>query len=98
MEEDTKYDKPGFGRLFKNKNKRADTHPDYVGSFVCDKDYKAGEKIAFGMWEKATRFDTMYYNLKADKPFQPSGGGYRRQEDREVSYRPRRRDDEDVPF
>jgi hypothetical protein len=99
--EDSKWDKPGLGTLFANKNKRGNA-PDYMGSFVCERDYAAGEKLKFGMWEKRTKYDSVYFALKEDTwkpdPNFRNRGTEPVREDKEVAYRPNKIYDEDVPF
>lgn len=43
--------KPGQGAIFKNK-KTKDSQPDYKGSLVADREYKAGDKIELAAWIK----------------------------------------------
>lgn len=91
---DDKWDKPGFGRLFANKKKTSEMHPDFTGTFVVERGYAAGEKIQFGMWEKITKHGATFFSLR-ESNFTPTK---REPEDQEVAYRPRNRNDDDVPF
>ena len=93
--EPTQWDKPGKGRLFVNTKKNSDKHPDFVGTFMTERGYAAGELIRFGMWRKETKGGSEFFNLSEDN-FTPKSNYAK--EDKEVAYRLRVRDDEDVPF
>lgn len=93
--EQKNWDKPGNGRLFENNKKATDKQPDYVGSYMTERGYAAGEIIKFGMWRKQTKAGRDYFNLREDN-FVPNAE-YKK-EDREVAYKYRSRSDEDVPF
>ena len=98
MDDSKKWDKPGFGTLFLFKNRKNDKQPNYTGSFVVERDYRAGEKINFGMWEKETQYGNKFFSLREDN-YKPDERTPR--PDREVAYKPgprRNRDDDEIPF
>ena len=100
--DDSKWDKPGKGTLFGNRKKTHQFSPDYTGSFVCERAYKAGEKIQFGMWEKQTKSGHTYYSL-SENNYQSYKDKQKVTEDKEVEYAPRKykhneEDDNSIPF
>lgn len=47
----------GQGVLFVNTKKKTPNHPDYTGSFKCDRDYRKGEEVPFSVWRKETKYN-----------------------------------------
>ena len=61
-------DKPGYGTLFyvAPENKKHPQGPDFTGHLVLDMDYKAGERINFGLWQKETKQGTTMFSVRED--------------------------------
>lgn len=60
--------KPGQGSLFKNK-KEKDSQPDYRGTLIADRDYKAGDKIELAAWVKTPKNGgEKFMSLSISKP------------------------------
>jgi hypothetical protein len=99
-------DKPGYGTLFyvAPENKKHPQGPDFTGHLVLDMDYKAGERINFGLWQKETKQGTTMFSVREDNWLKKKK--LEEQQPREVTpgyaKKPntfnRSRDDNDVPF
>jgi len=61
-------DKPGYGTLFfvAPEDKKHAQGPDFTGHLVLDMDYKAGERVNFGLWQKQTRMGTPMFSVRED--------------------------------
>lgn len=97
-------EQPGSGVLYweREQDRKSPKGPDFKGFIVLEMDYKAGEKLKIGAWQRKTRVDLPLLALKEDnwsKKKRMEGG-----QDKEVTstYRnpnSRTRDfDDDVPF
>ena len=98
-------DKPGSGVLYFNAvhEKKHALGPDFSGYLVLELDYKAGDRLYIGAWEKPTSRGTRLLSVKEDnyvrklkeRENNPAGAT-------EVvpAYKKKAapRDDEDVPF
>lgn len=60
--------KPGTGVAYWEpaEKRRSDKAPDFQGFITLEMDYKAGEKLKFGIWQKATRFGTSLLSIRED--------------------------------
>jgi len=61
-------DKPGYGTLFYQapEHKKHPQGPDFTGHLVLDMDYKAGERVNFGLWQKETKQGTTMFSVRED--------------------------------
>lgn len=60
--------KPGQGSLFKNK-KEKESQPDYRGTLIADRDYRAGDKIELASWVKTPKNGgEKFMSLSISKP------------------------------
>jgi len=61
-------DKPGYGTLFfvAPEDKKHPQGPDFTGHVVLDMDYKAGERLNFGLWQKQTKMGTTMFSVRED--------------------------------
>ena len=61
-------DKPGYGTLFfvAPEDKKHPQGPDFTGHLVLDMDYKAGERLNFGLWSKQTKMGTTMFSARED--------------------------------
>ena len=61
-------DKPGYGTVFYQapEDKKHQAAPDFTGFVVAELDYKAGERIYFGLWQKQTKLGTTMFSVKED--------------------------------
>jgi hypothetical protein len=61
-------DKPGYGTLFYTapEDKKHPQGPDFQGFIVCELDYKAGERMYFGLWQKQTKMGTTMFSARED--------------------------------
>ena len=59
---------PNYGTLFyvAPENKKHPQGPDFTGHLVLDMDYKAGERINFGLWQKETKQGTTMFSVRED--------------------------------
>lgn len=104
--------KPGTGRMFfvPHDQRKSDKQPDFDGYLILNNDYKAGEKLKIGAYEKTAKNGNKYFVLREDdwakrrqgQPAPPRG-------DTEVpinynaprhpsAYKRGKQWDEDVPF
>jgi len=100
--------KPGTGVAYwePHEKRRSDKAPDFQGFITLEMDYKAGEKLKFGIWQKETRMGTTLLSLREDNYSKKMN--LQKDQPREVEYRrpnlPRPHasqhgdDDSDVPF
>lgn len=75
------------GALFKNKNKRADNHPDYTGNCTVE-----GKKLNIAAWLKTSGKGEKYMSISFSEP-QTNGGG-----SNTTQSRPNIEDSDDIPF
>ena len=61
-------DKPGYGTLFYTapEDKKHPQGPDFNGYLVLEMDYKAGERVNVGLWQKQTRHGTTMFSMRED--------------------------------
>jgi hypothetical protein len=99
--------KPGTGVAYYEppEKRRSEKAPDFQGFITLEMDYKAGEKLKFGIWEKQTRMGTTLLSLREDNYSKKMN--MQKDQPTEVTYRrpalPRPQSqhdhgDEDVPF
>jgi len=60
--------KPGTGVAYYDppEKRKSDKAPDYTGFITLEMDYKAGDKLKFGIWEKATSSGYTLLSLRED--------------------------------
>jgi hypothetical protein len=60
--------KPGTGVAYYDppEKRKSEKAPDYTGFITLEMDYKAGEKLKFGIWEKATSSGYTLLSLRED--------------------------------
>lgn len=94
------YDKPGYGNMWMNKDKKSEHAPDFVGTIMLEIDYKAGSLVKIGMWRKKTKHGDTFFSLREDNFIEKKKRENRVTEDREVkpAYAVRNNDDDDVPW
>jgi hypothetical protein len=61
-------DKPGYGTFFYQapEDKKHPQGPDFTGHVVLEMDYKAGERINIGLWQKQTRMGSTMFSARED--------------------------------
>jgi hypothetical protein len=61
-------DKPGYGTFFfqDESQKKHPSGPDFTGHVVLEIDYKAGERVYIGLWQKQTRVGTTMLSARED--------------------------------
>ena len=100
-------EKPGKGVMYweEEDKRKSDKHPDYKGFVILEMDYKAGEKLKLSAWKRNTSRGYDLIALSEDNwakkqkmTPQEDQSGYMRREKKDYAYRPKRSDDEDVPF
>ena len=84
---------PGKGALFKNDKKQKDSQPDYRGELKITRDYKAGEIVRFGAWQKNSQYGS-WWSLSESTPPPKNEQQY----PREKVTRYENQLDDDVPF
>lgn len=93
-------EKPGYGVMYYEIEKKHEKGPDYKGFLVLEMDYKAGEKIKIGAWEKKTSIGHTLYSLREDNYTKKKQAAF--QPDKEVHQGYAKvkhtRFDDDVPF
>jgi len=98
---------PGKGVMYFNQpeDRKHELAPDFSGFVVLELDYKAGEKVWLGAWEKPTSRGTRLLVVKEDnwvkkKRMEEEGKTQASRADRPVTpaYDRKKCDDEDVPF
>lgn len=75
------------GALFKNKNKRADNHPDYTGNCTVE-----GKKLNIAAWLKKSSGGETFMSLAFSEP-QANG-----RSESSTQSRPPIEDSDDIPF
>lgn len=100
--------KPGTGVAYWEpvEKRRSDKAPDFQGFITLEMDYKAGEKLKFGIWQKETRMGTTLLSIKEDNYSKKMN--LQKDQPQEVQYKPHgfnrpanpkiALDDSDVPF
>lgn len=68
MSKDKYPDKLGYGTLFyvAPEDKKSPQGPDFTGHLVLEMDYKAGERVNIGVWQKQTRLGTPMFSVRED--------------------------------
>jgi len=98
---------PGKGVMYftESKDKKHEMSPDFQGFILLECDYKAGEKLYLGAWQKPTSRGNTLLSIKEDnwlKKKRIAEGGDRSDKEVTPGYakRPPARDnmDDDVPF
>ena len=59
-------ERPGKGVMYFEENKEHEKGPDFKGFIVLEMDYKAGEKVKFGVWLKETSSGFTLLALRED--------------------------------
>ena len=59
-------ERPGYGVMFYEEVKKHEKGPDYKGFLILEMDYKAGEKLKIGAWEKPTSRGHNLFSLRED--------------------------------
>ena len=92
-------ERPGFGVMYHEQEKKKEGWPDYKGFVILKNDYKAGDKLKLALWIKETRYPQPLFSLREDELHLMKRA--ENQPDKEVqpSYvKHKRFDDDDVPF
>lgn len=67
--------KPGYGALFRNGFKEAESHPDYKGTLTFDKELLAAAKedgeLELSAWKKQTKNKETYLSLTVKEKYKP---------------------------
>ena len=59
-------ERPGKGVMYQVDQKESPKHPDFKGFVVLEMDYKAGERVNVGLWQKQTRHGTTMFSMRED--------------------------------
>lgn len=82
----------GATNIFRNKDKKADNHPDFRAQVLVD-----GQLKDIALWERKDRNGGLYYGCKISEGRQRENKPAQRQE--AISSRPLSRDlDDEIPF
>jgi len=106
--------RPGTGVAYYDppEKRRSDKAPEYTGFITLEMDYKAGEKVKFGIWTKETSSGFTLLSLREDNWSKKQNELKEQEKDRPKEIQPRtfglnkpapmhskiRVDDDDVPF
>ena len=92
-------ERPGFGVMYYEVEKKKEGWPDYKGYVILKNDYKAGDKLKLALWIKETRYPKPLFSLREDELHILRKA--ENQPDKEVQpayVKHKRYDDDDVPF
>tara|TARA_R100000808_G_scaffold5954_1_gene17916 strand:- start:776 stop:1009 length:234 start_codon:yes stop_codon:yes gene_type:complete len=59
---------PGRGSMFPNGNKSEESKHDHFGSFVADRDIKAGEEVKFNAYNNTSQAGKNYIGIQLKNP------------------------------